>query len=116
MIAEPAGMSTRWARVAAFLAAAIPFAFALVRAIRTGNDLRYFWVGLGSLAGGIAAAAAARRLSAASLAASVFVAATLGAVLAALLLGTKLGLGILVVAAGFGFCYAVAAVLARWPR
>ena len=95
----------------AILAAATPFAFALVRAVRTGNDLRYLWVALGSLGGAAVTTAVARRLSPALVATSVFVTSTLFAVLTALLLGTKLGPGILVVASGFGVCFAVASGL-----
>ena len=96
--------------------AAVPFAFALVRAVRTGYDLRYFWVALASLLGAVATIAVAgahvrRPIAFLTLAAGVFVIATLLAVFAALLIGTTLGLGIIAVAVGFGFCFAVGALL-----
>ena len=96
--------------------AALPFGFALFRAVRTGSDLRYFWVALAASCGAAAIMLLARPLGhgrriAIALAAGVFVAATLAALLAAMLLGTTLGLGILVVAASFGFCFAVGAGL-----
>ena len=96
--------------------AAVPFAFALVRAVRTGSDLRYFWVALASLLGAAATMAVARAYSrrpngAVALSAAVFVIATLFAVLAALLVGTALGPGILVVGSAFGFCFAVGGLL-----
>lgn len=98
------------------LVAAVPFAFALIRAARTGNDLRYFWVALASLLGAMATIAVGkahmrRPIAFVALVAGVFVIATLLAVFAALLIGTTLGLGIIVVGVGFGFCFAVGALL-----
>jgi hypothetical protein len=96
--------------------AAVPFAFALVRAVRTRYDLRYFWVALASLLGAMATIAVGkahmrRPLAFVALVAGVFVIATLLAVFAALLIGTTLGLGIITVGIGFGFCFAVGALL-----
>jgi len=96
--------------------AAVPFAFALVRAVRTAYDLRYFWVALASLLGAMATIAVGkahmrRPIAFVALVAGVFVIATLLAVFAALLIGTTLGLGIIVVGVGFGFCFAVGALL-----
>jgi hypothetical protein len=79
--------------------AAAPFAFAAIRAVTTGNDFRYVWVALAAFCGAAAASAA------------VFACATTLAVIAALLLGTRLGPGILVVAAAFGGCLAMACLL-----
>ena len=97
------------------LAAAIPFAFAIIRALRTGHDLRYLWVALASLFGAtvalIVGRAFARPPTVAIVTARVFVAATTLAVLAALLLGTRLGVPSLVVGASFGFWFAVGGFL-----
>src|SRR5436190_24404005 len=84
--------------------AAVPFAFALVRAVRTGYDLRYFWVALASLLGAMATIAVGRAhmkgpIAMVALVAGVFVIATLLAVFAGALIGTTLGLGIIVVGA-----------------
>jgi len=103
------------------LVAAVPFAFALIRAARTGNDLRYFWVALASLLGALATIAVGRAhantpIAFVALSGGVFVIATLVAVLAAALMGTILGLGIIVVAAAFGFCFAVCALLHMLAR
>ena len=105
----------------ALVSAAIPFAFALVRAVQTGNDFRYFWVALGGLCGAAATMAVARRYDRASKAAvalplAVFAMATLLAVLAALFIGTSLGPGVLVVGAGFGLCFAAGCLLLRLAR
>jgi hypothetical protein len=113
----------RWFCALSICTAAIPFAFALIRAVRTGYDLRYFWVALAALLGAMATTAvgmrhAKRPIALAALVAGVFVIATLLAVLAAVLIGTTLGLGIIVVGSAFGFCFAVSALfylLAR-PR
>ena len=98
------------------LFAAVPVAFAAIRAVRTGHDFRYVWVALASLLGAwavmvVGKATSRRPKSAAALSASVFVIATLLAVLAAWLLGTRVGPGSLVVASGFGFCCAASCAL-----
>ena len=95
---------------------AVPFGFALIRAVRTGHDLRYLWVAFAALCGAAGVMMIAwpyRGGPNSSLVVStvVFVTATLCAVLAASLLGTRLGLGILIVGAAFGFCIAIGCLL-----
>jgi hypothetical protein len=95
---------------------AVPFAFALVRAVRTGYDLRYLWVALGALLGATVVLAVGRAFNRRSsvtvaLSAGSFVIATLLATGAALLLGTRLSPGVFVVGSGFGFCCAASCVL-----
>lgn len=97
------------------VAAAVPFAFALIRAVTTGSDFRYFWVALASLLGAVTVVTVGRRYggspaAAFAAASGIFVVATLFALAAALLIGTMAGLGLLVVAAAFGFWFAVAGV------
>ncbi len=75
---------------------AVPFAFAAVRALRTGSDFRYLWMALASLLGASAVMGggkAAVRLpnSAVALSTGVFVIATSLAVLTAWFLGTRVG-------------------------
>ena len=94
-------------RVLAVLVAAVPFAFGLIRFAQTGSDARYLVVAAASLAG----AAVALKFARTARVVAVFLAATVLAILAATLLGTRLGLGILVVAASFGFCFGVASAL-----
>lgn len=96
--------------------AALPFAFGLVRAVRTGYDLRYFWVALASLIGAMATISVGsvhtrRPIAVVTLVSVVFAIATLLAVLAATLIGTTFGLGIIAVASAFGFCFAVGGLL-----
>ena len=98
----------------AILFGAVPFAFALVRAVRTGDDFRYLWLALASLLGAaIAVAIGKKRRTRASVALgfTAFVLATLFATTAALFLGTQFGPGLLVVASGFGCCSAASSVL-----
>jgi hypothetical protein len=111
----------RWLRVVSLLFAAAPLSFGVIRAVRTGSDLRYVWVALGALVGATAVTAVGRaygasRQGAVVLSAAVFVIASLIAVLVALLLGTNLGPGIAVVAAAFGFCYGVSCLLQAIAR
>jgi hypothetical protein len=108
-------------RALAFVFAALPIAFALIRAARTGYDFRYLWVALASLVGAAAVmkigkAYSETRRAAIALSAGVFVMATLLAILAASLLGTRLGPGILVVACSFAFCFAISCLCHRLQR
>ena len=98
------------------LFAAIPFAFAIVRALQTGSDLRYVWVALASFVGAVAVMAIGRarqRTPAVVLALSVvalIVAAGLaGAVAFAVGASSLLAVG--VVAVGFGGCHAASLAL-----
>lgn len=94
----------------------MPFLFGLLRAVTTGNDLRYLWVAAASLFGAGAFTAATsgrmrRPRAALALSAGSFTIATLCATAAAILLGTRFGAGLLVVASSFGFCCAVGCTL-----
>lgn len=96
--------------------AAIPFAFALIRAVRTGSDFRYFWLAIASLLAAVVVTTAGKRCSttfeeAVPLSAIAFLVATLSAVLTASLLGGRVGPGSLLVASAFGFCFAVSSLL-----
>ena len=100
----------------AILFAAAPLAFAVIRAVRTGYDLRYLWVALAALLGTTVVMAVGKTSkrsphAAVALSAAAFVVATLLAVLAAWLLGTRVGPGLLVVASAFGFCCATSCLL-----
>ena len=100
--------------------AAIPFAFGLIRAVNTGSDVRYVWVALAAMCGGMAGMAAARATgrgaNPAVIVPVVFVVAGAFAVSAAMLLGTRLGPGILIVAASFAACFAAASALSVRAR
>jgi hypothetical protein len=96
--------------------AGIPFAFGMIRALETGTDVRYIWVALAAMLGGILATSVARRLRQApttgGLVAAVFVASAINAGVAGRLLGTQMGPGLLIVAAGFAACFAAATLVA----
>lgn len=96
--------------------AAVPFAFALIRAFGTGGrDLRYLWVALAAFCGAAGVMVFVRPRGALKMAivlsAGAFVVATMFAVSAALLLGTRLGPGSLVVGAAFACCFAAGCLL-----
>lgn len=108
-------ISHGWIHALGIFFAAVPFGFALVRAVRTGSDLRYLWLASASLIGAVAITAvgrshAANTRSTGLLSIGVFVVATLLAVAAALVIGTRMGPGVLVVGSGFGFCFALASL------
>ena len=90
---------------------AVPFAFALVRAVRTGDDLRYLWVAFAALLGAAMAMRRAQRMRTSLLGLTAFVLATLFAAAVALLLGTQFGPGVLLVGSGYGACLAASCVL-----
>jgi len=98
--------------ILSIVVAVLPFAFAVIRAVRTdGQDVRYTWVALAALGGATAVVAAGwlrrRRVNAAArLFAAMFLTATLLALVAALFVGTHFGAGVLVVASSFRFCSA----------
>ena len=97
----------------AILFGAVPFAFALVRAVRTGDDLRYLWVAFAALLGAAIAMAmrkAQRMRTTLGVGLTAFGLATLLATLVALL-GTQFGPGVLLVASGYGGCLAASCVL-----
>src|SRR5262245_16854403 len=100
---------------------AIPFVFALIRAVRTGYDLRYLWVAFASLLGAVMVMTVGRTYSSTrrgvvALSAGAFVVSTLFAVLIALLLGVEIGPGSLLVGSAFGFCCAVSRLLHTLAR
>ncbi|MEQ1909740.1 MAG: hypothetical protein ABMA15_13010 [Vicinamibacterales bacterium] len=103
-------------RLLSVVFAALPFAFALIRAFQTGDDLRYLWVAIAGVCGAVAAVWVAGPddtgpKAARVLLAVVFAVATLLGVLTAVLLGTKLGPAVILVGAAFGCCFAVGAAL-----
>lgn len=97
--------------LASVLFSAIPFAFAIVRALQTGTDLRYLWVALASFLGAAAVMTigkARQRTPARVLALSVvaLIAAALFAGIVAFVVGARSALAMAVVAVGFGGCHA----------
>jgi len=94
----------------------LPFAFGLIRAVTTGQDVRYLWVAAAGFLGAALVTVAARSRDGSTrphvvAAALALVAATVLAVCAAIVLGTRLGPGLLVVGASFGLCFAAASLL-----
>ena len=107
--------------ILSILFAAIPLAFALVRAFRTGNDLRYLAIALASwvavaLVMMIGKARQRAPKSVVAIAAVAFVVATLLTGWIAILRGTKAGFGVWAVAAFFSFCWATSAALNTFSR
>ena len=105
-----------WLRALSMVFAAVPFAFALIRAFQTGEDLRYLWVAIAGVCGAVAAVWVAGPDGTSQKAAIVlwfvvFAVATLLGILTAVLLGTKLGPAVVLVGAAFGFCFAAGAAL-----
>jgi hypothetical protein len=98
------------------LFAAAPFAFALIRALSTGYDLRLFWMAFASLLGSAVVIgtgkARSRKLSRIfAMSAVVLVIAALFAVFAAWLLWSLASVGVWLFAIVFGVCWAASYAL-----
>ena len=103
------------------LFAAVPFAFALLRAFRTGYDLRFLWMAFASFLGTAVVMAVAKTWSrrpsgVLALSALVLVIATLLAGFVAFLLGAKSVAGAGTVAFAFGLCWAASYALNALSR
>ena len=91
------------------LLAAVPFAFALMRLLATGDDMRYLWMAIGSTLcaaavlvwPGSAAVLSRVRTGVAAIAAAACAATV------AIVLGATAGSGIAIVAVAFGLCSAL---------
>ena len=113
--------SQRLSLVAAALCGAAPLGFGLLRALRSGHDLRMFWMALASsiFAASVLGTAIGRRRSHRVVriqAVVIFVVATLLAAGVAYWFGARAWFGIWAVAAVLAFCLAVASVLVAFAR
>ncbi len=105
--------------------AILPVAFGIIRVVNTGNDVRYLWLAAAAILGSFAAAMPVGRRASPPSRVSVLrttAAVAAGSVCAAaagILMGTTANLGLAIVAASFGFCTGIGAMLAaraRQPR
>ena len=109
---------TRLTRLLSIVFLAVPFAFAVVRAVRTGNDLRYVGMAAAAWLGAsvIVIARKARGLPTAAFSAAALAMATLLSGAAATLLGARATPGIWAVALGFGLCSTTGCLLHALAR
>ena len=103
------------------LFAAVPFLFALIRALRTGYDLRFLWMAFASFLGAAVVMAVGKTRSRKpkgilALSALVLIVATLLAGAVAFLLGAKSVAGAGIVALAFGLCWAATYALDALSR
>ncbi|MGK2960956.1 MAG: hypothetical protein ACSLFK_02280 [Gemmatimonadaceae bacterium] len=103
--------------VGSVILGALPVTFALIRAITTGNDLRYFWLAGAALIGSMAVMLIGRdksrqRRVSVGRGLGAVIAGAAGAITAALLQGGRAGLGVAIVGISFGVCTGLAAVSA----
>ena len=107
-------------KILALLCAATPFVFAMIRAVTTGTDVRYVYLAVAAMAGGMLVSALARGsrtpLSVPLIVGLVLVVSTVLATGVGVLLGTHLGPGLLIVAGGFAVCFAAATWLSLLSR
>lgn len=101
--------------------AAAPFAFALVRVLQTGDDLRLLWMAFASCIGAsvvmvIGKARSRKPNVVLALSAVVLLIATLFAGVTAFMLGATASPGIWAVAFFFGICWAVSCALGILSR
>jgi len=107
--------------VLALLAALVPFAFGVVRAITTGNDYRYLWMAVVALLGALGALALAGRRPArpaswVAASALAFIIAALGAGVVGYIVGARNAVSMFIVAVAFGACEGAAVALRLWAR
>jgi hypothetical protein len=110
--------------LAAVLFAAVPVIFGLIRAVSTGNDVRYLWLAGAAILGSMAAMWITRGPADPThlplrRAVGAVAAGAVSAAAAAVLLGAKAGPGVAIVAVAFGLCTgasALFATLARQPQ
>jgi membrane associated rhomboid family serine protease len=107
--------------LAAALFALVPVVFGLIRAISTGDDVRYLWLALSAILGSMAVmglgqrASDSLRVSPRRAVAAVAAGATCAAA-TAILLGATAGPGVAIVAVAFGLCTGASAVLISLAR
>jgi hypothetical protein len=106
--------------VAAVVLAAVPAIFGVIRAITTGDDVRYLWLAgsamLGSLAIMVLGRAAGSARVSPGRAVGAVVAGAACAAATAIVLGAKAGPGVAIVALAFGLCTGTSAVLGTIAR
>ena len=106
--------------VIAILFAILPFGFGLLRAVTTGTDFRYLWVATASFIGAALVMARGKGRGRGgvlfALSAAALIVSTLCGAFAARLLGTKIGLGMLIVTLSFAVCWLPMTALAIGSR
>jgi hypothetical protein len=106
---------------ASVLLAAVPVIFGLIRAVSTGDDVRYLWLAGAAILGSMVAMRLGRGTSNP---AHVSLRRALGSVAAgaasaaatAILMGARAGPGVAIVAIAFGLCTGTSAVLGTLAR
>jgi hypothetical protein len=102
--------------LAAVLLAAVPAIFGLIRAISTGDDVRYLWLAASAMLGSLAVmvlgydASGPARVSPGRAVGAIAVGAA-SAAATSIFLGATAGLGVAIVALAFGLCTGTSAVL-----
>jgi uncharacterized membrane protein YccC len=110
--------------LASVFLAAVPVTFGLIRAVSTGDDVRYLWLAGAAILGSMVASSLGRGSSGPAQvslrrALGAVAAGTLCAAATAVLMGATAGPGVAIVAFGFGLCTgtsALFATLARQPQ
>ena len=118
---KPSSRRRRLLLAAAVLLAAVPVTFGLIRAVSTGDDVRYLWLAGAAIVGSMVAT---RRWHGVSGPAHVSLRRGLGAVAAgsacaaaaSVLQGATAGPGVAIVAIAFGLCTGTSAVFATLAR
>ena len=117
----PSSRRNQLAFLASALLAAVPVAFGLIRAVSTGDDLRYLWMAGAAFLGATAVivlrrgaadpARVSRRRAVGAMAGGATCAAVIG-----LLQGATALPGVAIVSAAFGFCSGASGVLLALAR
>lgn len=110
-----------WLLLGAVTFAAVPVAFGGIRAIATGDDVRYLWMAAAAILGSLAIVPwtrAAPRASAPPIGRAIAAIAcgTAGAAITGVLQGARSVPGVAIVALSFGLCTGLGAVFAMLAR
>ena len=110
-----------WLLLAAALAAAVPVAFGVIRAVTTGDDVRYLWMAGAAILGSLAVVPWRSSVTRASTVAigrgmAAIACGTMCAAVLAVIQGARSVPSVAIVAVSFGMCTGTSAVLAMLAR
>ena len=110
-----------WLLLAAAMAAAVPVAFGVIRAVTTGDDVRYLWMAAAAILGSMAfvpwrSGAARSSTLPIGRGMAAIVSGTVCAAVMAVIQGARSVPGVAIVAVSFGLCTGMSAMFAMLAR
>jgi hypothetical protein len=117
----PSSRRSRLLLLASVILAAMPVTFGLIRAVSTGDDIRYLWLAGAAIVGSMLVmplgdSVSGRAHVSLGRAVCAVTAGALCAAVTAVLMGARAGPGVAIVASAFGLCSGTSAALAALAR